>query len=164
MITQELIVGLANYNADTGVLSWKKTRGGRFAGVSVGCVNKDGYLQTAINKKSVMVHRLIWLYVHGDMPKCQIDHINGIKTDNRLENLREADPVQNGQNRQRGQKNNKSGLLGVSRLGKKWRASISVSGKQVYLGSFDTPEKAHAVYLEAKRIHHPFGEMARHAA
>ncbi len=83
-----------------------------------------------------------------------IDHINGDKVDNRLENLRLVSHGENLQNIRKPMRNNTSGFLGVCRSGGKFMATISVNGKSLNLGSFDKPEAAHAAYVAAKRRLH----------
>lgn len=102
-------------------------------------------------------HHIVWLLCKGRWPDRFIDHINGDPSDNRIENLREVTHGENMQNRRRAQKNNKSsGLLGASmRANGKWDARISVKGKNLYIGCFDTAEEAHQAYLSAKRVLHP---------
>lgn len=153
MITAERLRELLSYDPETGLFHWRisyrRTKTGDRAGAfSHGyvAIMTDGYLNRA--------HRLVWLYVHGRWPLNQIDHVNGNRADNRLENLREADSKINGQNKQVAQANNTTGFLGVSFKRKKFRARIKVNGRQLALGSFNTPEAAHEAYLIAKRQHH----------
>lgn len=98
----------------------------------------------------------MWLIVHGTLPEDEIDHVNGIKDDNRMENLRTVDHQTNMQNLRKALSTNKLGLLGVQARcdGKKWCARIIANGAQHHLGSFDTPELAHEAYLAAKRRLH----------
>lgn len=108
--------------------------------------------------KSYKAHRLAWLYMHGELPDKSIDHINGLKTDNRIANLRLATNAQQKQNRPRNL-NNSSGYKGVARAETKWRARINANGRHYYLGRFDTPEDAHNAYVAA--AHRLHGEFAR---
>lgn len=96
----------------------------------------------------------------SNRPSDQIDHINCITTDNRIENLREAHQWQNSANRGRN-RNNKSGFKGVYWNAKieKWIATIKVSRNVVYLGTFTLPEDAHAEYAKAAKMY--FGEFAK---
>jgi hypothetical protein len=118
---------------------------------------KDGYRRVNVYGELYLAHRLIWLMVHGKFPVDMLDHINGNGLDNHISNLREATNQQNMQNQTKPQSGNKSGFLGVS-LHKKgrFRADLSIDGKTIYIGLFDTPEEAHQVYLQAKRKHHEF--------
>jgi hypothetical protein len=96
------------------------------------------------------------LYVYGEWPAEQIDHINLDRTDNRLENLRAVSPRVNGENRRHAQAQNRVGLRGVSWHDhcKKWRARITVRGVEHRLGLFDTAEDAFEAYRLAKRQLH----------
>lgn len=101
-------------------------------------------------------HRLAWLYVTGTWPSDQIDHVNGIRDDNRIFNLREATGPENNGNQRQARSDNKTGLLGVywDKQHKKFSAKIMFSGKHKYLGYFPTAEEAHAAYIKAKRELH----------
>jgi hypothetical protein len=127
-------------------------------GVPLRVKNRHGYFQIKADGKTIPAHRLAWALAHGKWPEQQIDHINGDKTDNRLCNLREASGRVNSENQRRAMPQNKTGFLGVtpsSNWGSKaWRARIMVHGKNINLGTFKTPEAAHAAYVQAKRLHH----------
>lgn len=114
-------------------------------GKRAGSKYPNGYRCIAINKKRYYEHRLVWLYHHGYLPECQIDHINQIKDDNRIENLRlcPRNDIDNSQN-QSIQKNNKSGCIGVytSPTSGKWCAEIKVNKKRIHLGTFISYEDA----------------------
>ena len=131
------------------------------AGVSAGAVRpRDGYIQIAIRRKMYQAHRLAWLYVHGEWPRHQIDHINGNPADNRICNLRDVTQFENMQNLHGPLSRNKSGLLGVSRFldYDLWRSRIMVNGKQTNK-YFKTKELAHEAYLKAKAELHPFASI-----
>jgi hypothetical protein len=97
-------------------------------------------------------HRVAWALARGAWPKDEIDHKNGVASDNRLENLREATHVETGQNRPRRTASNTSGLSGVywHRGSHKWRARIRVGGRHHSLGLHHTREAAYAAYLKCK--------------
>ena len=109
--------------------------------------------------QKVFVHRVVFLYHHGYIPK-SVDHINGVRTDNRIENLRPATSTENNRNRVI-HKNNACGFKGVylDKRRNNWVASITIGYKAKFLGSFGTPEEAHAAYLKAASL--KFGEFAR---
>lgn len=111
-----------------------------------------GYRQ--IMWKGVMYkeHRLAWFFHTGKWPENQIDHINGIKDDNRIANLRDVSQTINMYNKQAAYCNSKTGYLGVSFSGKKYVARIRVNKKLIHLGTFDTPELAHQHYMEFKNL------------
>ena len=113
--------------------------------------NNSGYLVATIFKSFFNAHRVCWLLYYGEMPKGQIDHINGIKDDNRISNLRDVTTQENLKNK-RLYKNNKSGFMGVSwdRKAKKWRSQISIDKKLIVLGLFI--DKAEAVKARKKAI------------
>ena len=94
------------------------------------------------------------------MPKRYLDHINGVRNDNRIENLREATNTENQQNRKKANVTNQFGLLGVSKTRNRWRAEISINNRKIYVGIFATPEEAHVAYLAKKREVHPFQTIA----
>ena len=117
--------------------------------------DKDGYILNFINGKLYREHRLIWLYVNGEMPKGILDHINRVKSDNRIENLRVVNHSENKQNTTK-QINNKSGFKGVwlHKNTKKWCSSIQANKKNYHLGSFLTKEEAYEAYKNAaKKLH-----------
>jgi len=137
----------------------KVRRGTKSLHSPVGSVVPDGYVHIRFNNKYYKAHRLVWLYEHGRFPAGEIDHINGNRADNRIENLREIGRCQNMQNQRKARSDNASGFLGVHKKGSKFQAIIRVNGRSMYLGIFETPEKAHEAYIEAKRIYHPGGTL-----
>ena len=143
------------YDPESGLLAYKC---GKRAGEP--CSKRDhyGYVVVNINGRSYRAHQIAWLLTHGRATTGPIDHINGVRTDNRLCNLRLADDLINNQNRSAPQRNNRtSKFLGVSGWASwpgKFRAQIKVMGKKIHLGVFDTEEAAAQAYLEAKsRMH-----------
>lgn len=155
MITQERLKELLHYDPETGALTWALPSGRRVKpGHKAGTKGPSGYLTIQVDNHAFMLHRLVWFYVTGEWPKGDIDHINGIRSDNRFFNLRDVSHSHNCQNRKIADKVNKSGYLGVSIHREKYAAHISVDGKTKYLGVFDDPAIAHQAYLEAKRKHH----------
>jgi hypothetical protein len=92
----------------------------------------------------------------GSWPTNDIDHLNGIPSDNRFCNLRDVPRRVNNENHRKAKRTNKTGLLGVDFRPSinKWAAQIQVNGAKIYLGVFDTPESAHDAYLSAKRQYH----------
>jgi hypothetical protein len=114
-----------------------------------------GARQTNFNGKFMLVHRMIYADFHGPIaPWMQIDHIHGKQAGNGIANLRWTTASGNSSNQRKAHRDNKSGLLGVSVSNKKWRATITVSGKHINLGEYLTPEAAHEVYLAEKRRLH----------
>jgi hypothetical protein len=113
-------------------------------------------------KYRLLAHRVIWAMAHGRWPTDQIDHINGARDDNRLENLREATQDENQHNRAL-HRLNTSGYPGVSwdKAKRKWQANIRVGGRQVNLGRFPDRQSAARAYLAAKAVLHPTAPTVR---
>lgn len=150
---RQRIMDALTYSADTGVFHWKiKTSARVHVGSSAGTTGN--YVSIKLDGEKYQAHRLAWLIVYGKFPSVFIDHINGIKTDNRIVNLREATRSVNGQNMRRAYRNNRSGMLGVSAYKDKFRATIVVDRKWRDLGFYDSAADAHAAYLSAKRVIH----------
>lgn len=148
---------LFTFDATTGRLYWKVSRSSARPGREAGYVNTTGYRRVCIDSKEVGVHRVVWAINKGHWPTDCIDHINGDKQDNRIENLRDVSAAINTQNLRRAKRNNKaSGLLGAYKVSTtdKWQSQIRINGKITHLGTFDSAKDAHAAYLKAKRIHH----------
>lgn len=143
------------YNAETGIMTWRKSPGGVMAGTVVGSPVKSGHLKVQLKGRKHSVHRIAWFIQTGRWPGNEIDHINGDPTDNRFANLRDVTQHINQQNQKRSHARNATGLLGV-RLHAygKYEAAIRVGGKMKYLGLHRTPEAAHNAYLAAKRQLH----------
>ena len=145
-----------------GELFWKVTRSNNTkAGAKAGSVNSKGYLTLRVDGKHQRVSRVVFMMHHGYLPEI-IDHINGNKLDNRIENLREATVQQNNMNAKT-KVTNKSGVKGVSwhPLGNKWMVRIMINGKDKYFGMYEDLEFATLVAQEARNKLH--GEFARHA-
>lgn len=159
-LTAELARSLLDYDPSTGVLTWKMFRSPRARkGDRAGCVNPStGYRHIGVDGQVYAEHRFVWFYVYGAWPSDVVDHINGVITDNRIENLRDVTRHVNLQNQRKAHASNKTGFLGVRHIPKyrlrPWQARINIDGKKRYLGTFATPEEAHAAYLEAKRRLH----------
>ena len=155
-LTQEYLKTIFSYNPLNGNLTRLISTSNV---VKVGGIAKSignhGYVGVWINGKNHLVHRLAWLYVYGVFPKDKLDHINNIKTDNRISNLRECSNIENLRNIGK-YKNNKSGYRGVSwcKPRNKWQANAKLDGKQYYLGRFDSAEDASAAYESFAKEHH----------
>lgn len=107
-----------------------------------------GYMEVRIAEKLYKLHSLAWLYMHGEYPE-QIDHINGIRSDNRISNLRPCKQDKNCKNSAR-RSDNTSGFTGVYffKSLNKWAAKIVSEGRQIHVGCFDTPAQANAARIE----------------
>ena len=154
-LTQEIVQELFNYDAETGNLYWKKPTGARSVpGSIVGTLSFHGYYVVGIFGKKYKVHRIIWLYVYGYMPENDLDHINRIKTDNRIINLREVSDQCNLRNAKQ-HKSNTSGITGIS-FDKKtisWASWITINGKSYFLGRYSDYTEAACIRLAAEQCH-----------
>lgn len=159
-ITAARLRELVHYSPDTGVLTWIVSYGRARSGAAAGCRDPSGYWRVQIDGHIYLGHRLAWLYMTGEWPPHNIDHINGDPSDNRLVNLRPATQAENCRNT-RLRSNNTSGFKGVyfAKYSQRWAAAIRVDGHLRYLGSFETAEEAHAAYCGAATQFH--GEFAR---
>lgn len=163
---------LWNFNVENGTFTWKprldadiKDRrwNGRFAGRQVGSPTSQGYIRTTIKidgkNAGLLLHRVAWAFATGHWPLGLIDHKNEIKSDNRIDNLRIATHAQNIYNRV--PRNDSTGIKGArfdSRYDR-YQARITVDGKTLHLGMFDTAQEAGLAYKEAAIKHH--GEFAK---
>ena len=128
-----------SYDKDTGVFIRKTGKG---AGRAAGYLSpQKGYVYIRVGAGKKMAHRLAWLYHYGVEPSGDIDHINGIKHDNRIENLRDVSKSENQRNR-RLNKNSSSGEIGVYKNYNKWCAQITINGTTVSLGCYRTKHEA----------------------
>lgn len=141
------------YDADTGVFVWNERKdmpkkwNTRYAGKRAGSTFQNGYRYISFNNVNYYAHRLAYYYMTGEWPK-EVDHINGIRGDDRISNLRSATHSQNLSNVGITARN-KSGLKGAfwCKTRKRWRSSMSVNNKSKYIGYFDCPAAAHLAYL-----------------
>lgn len=155
----ERIRSLFDYDPLTGdLIRIASVGGGTRVGDRAACLNTDGYVVVNIDKRQYRAHRIAWLLTYGAWPRSEIDHINGVKSDNRISNLRLASPSQNQANRKK--KQNKAGHRGIhwNARDKRWNAKITVDGKQIHLGMFTTPDAAAEAYRTAAEKY--FGEYA----
>lgn len=161
MITQELVKQWFNY--ENGELYWKNRTApgskiviGQRAGrphMSSGVLT--GYRHVHILGKNYLTHRLIYLMFNGSLPT-QIDHINGIRDDNRIENLRPATPEQNRQNAKT-RKDNTTGVKGVYPCKNKFKAQVECNKIRYHVGYFDNIEDAkNAVQQKREELHKEF--------
>lgn len=135
IITQKQLKDIIIYYPDSGRFEWTEKK--KWVNKkTIGHIDKDGYHSIMINKRNWRAHRLAWLYIYGEIPK-QIDHINHIKNDNRLINLRAVTNQQNQMNRRYSY--NTSGIMGVcfDKDRNKWKAQIKVNRESIQLGRYD---------------------------
>ena len=144
-----------DYNPETGELFWKNSKMPKRNGTVAGGRQKIGYHVTSIDKVHYLSHRLAWCHFYGEWPTLLVDHINGVKTDNRISNLRLATKQENNFNSNMW-KSNKSGFKGVHwcKQKGKWKAQATNNYAAVHLGFFDDPEEASKAYKKyAERNH-----------
>lgn len=155
-LTQSELMDFVAYDKLTGTFTWKKNTGKKkMAGKVAGYLDLKGYWGISILGHQVRAHRLAWLYVYGSVPDCQIDHKNGNKTDNRIENLRLATNQFNQFNIGIS-KNNTSGFKGVNfvETNQMWRAKITINRKTICLGYHPTAIRASLAYKLAAHFYH----------
>ena len=158
--TQKRLRELFYYVAETGYLQRHKPRTNK---VAFGCCSlaTPGHYQVWVDGALYPAHVIIWVLVTGEWPDRDIDHANGVKTDNRWSNLRKASRSQNSANRKI-HCNNVLGFKGVSPKGSRFLAIVVKDYKVVYRGTFLTPERAHAAYIKAAKKW--FGDFANDGA
>jgi len=184
MVSVEFLRECFDYDPETGVLRWKQRplshfeneRGwavfnARFPGSIVSGFEQEGYVRVEVRdnkkKKRVWAHHIAWALTTGEWPKNYLDHRNGVRSDNRLCNLREATRGENGQNLKT-RIDNTSGATGVTwcKQANAWHAQlglkrIGATRNQIHLGYFDSLDDARAAYLAAKASLHPFQPIPR---
>lgn len=156
-LTSERLKELLDYDPETGVFTRKPGKGVQGGGGTAGCPHCNGYWMISVEGKAYLAHRLAWLYTSGHWPKDQLDHINGVRDDNRLVNLRESSSAGNGQNHGLS-KASTTGVTGVhwDKSRGKWLAHITVGWRTKHLGRFNTLEEAASARVEAKKRLHTF--------
>jgi hypothetical protein len=173
-ITAAELRAIIQYDPETGRFSWRERGQEFFKNGRVGSWNavnagrpvcgalSSGYLRISIFAEKYAASHLAYLYMTGAWPGYEIDHVNGVRCDNRWANLRPATRAQNCQNRGV-RSDNTSGFIGVhfSKPMNKWEAIITVDRKTFRLGFFDDRAAASRAYLEAKRQHHKFQPTVR---
>ena len=152
----ERLKELLAYDEITGLFSWvskpnRNTKIGSIAGTL-----SRGYIQIRIDKQAYLAHRLAWMYVYGKFPADFIDHIDGDKSNNRLSNLRTASMSQNRQNISKPTRTSKTGAKGVCPHRSKYRSSITIDNKYIFLGDYNTILEAAAAYNAAQELYHPY--------
>lgn len=141
--------GREEFNSDGKHKAWNR----RFSGVKAGCVSPQGYVDIEIKKSKFKAHRIVWCLHNGSIPPdMQVDHINHIRTDNRIENLRLVTQTENQRNSSL-RADNKAGKSGVKwhKTQRKWHAFIRDNGKQRHLGCFKDFDSAVAARKAAEK-------------
>jgi hypothetical protein len=150
-LTQARLKELLHYDPETGQFRWLVKFSRQRPGGAAGTKDAHGYLLIRVERKLYKAHRLAWLYVHGSWPAKGIDHINRVRDDNRIANLREACQSLNSMNRAAGAKS-RSGILGVvwREDRQKWTAQIRIGYRMVHLGVFKDKDDAAAARKKAE--------------
>jgi len=136
-LTQSILKSRLHYEPETGIFTWLVNHHSVKAATVAGSANGNGYIHIGVSGKNTQAHRLAFLYMTGEFPPDEIDHINGARNDNRWSNLRPVSRAENNKNSKR-RHDNTSGVTGVSwcKTRKRWAAHIQVDGKPVNLGRF----------------------------
>lgn len=158
------VASILDYDPDTGEFTWKNRVGNtrRWNGRKAGYVEAQGYICIKLFSRIYKIHRVAWLLTYGEWPEHEIDHINGLRSDNRIANLRDVTVQTNLRNATMSRKNT-TGATGVYRYGNTWRASIFINGRLKHLGSFTSLEEArrHRKAADAQFGYHPNHGKAR---
>jgi len=151
MITQKRLKELFKYQE--GHLIWQNPTSNRVkAGDKAGASDSAGYVRVRVDNKDYLLHRLVFLYHHGWLPRF-IDHIDHTPSNNSIENLR---PLSHSQNIANGKSTTAgSGYRGVTKVSGRFMAQVMKNYKNHHLGLFDTAEEAHEAYLKARELLFP---------
>lgn len=175
-ITVEILRRLLRYERDTGKIYWlerpvsmftaeryAKTWNSRYAGKEAITANCNGYRYGGVLGVNLYAHRIAMALDCGHLIDGGIDHINGDKSDNRIQNLRMATPTENGYNKSAIPGKSGGGIKGVTLIkdSKRWQAQIVAAGKYMYLGTFDSVLEAHEAYKAAAlKLHGDFVRLS----
>lgn len=154
-LTVEYLRSILNYDPTTGIFTRRvRTSNPVRVGDVAGSLNGVGYLNISIHSRLYLAHRLAWLYMYGEWPKLDIDHINRNRSDNRIANLRDVSRRQNLQNAGK-RSDNTSGHTGVhwNKQRSKWQARIAPGQKTINLGLFESLEEAAAARKAAEKLY-----------
>jgi hypothetical protein len=149
-LSHDYLIRVLNYNPDTGIFT-RIANSPKKNGKQAGHLDYYGYVRIRVNYLRYMAHRLAWFYIYKEWPKNKIDHINRIRNDNRICNLRDVSDLENSTNTNISKKN-KSGYKGVLWRSKKsrWEAYICVNKKNNYIGMYKNKEDAIKARKEAE--------------
>lgn len=147
-LTPELLKTYLRYDSDTGLFTWIKYLSNKApVGSIAGTMRNNGYINISVLGELHRAHRLVWLYVYGVLPTCDIDHINRVRNDNRLCNLRLVTRSEN-------LHNNSCAGYSFNKLNKTFDAHIALNSVKKHLGCYKTQLDARAAYLRAKKVYH----------
>ncbi len=160
MLSRNELLKFLRYEPETGNFYWRISPARRAkVGALAGHKNGQGYHEIELRKFIYQAHRLAWLFTNDHWPKHEIDHINGVRDDNKICNLREATKAQNQHNRKHWSRKTSSIFKGVSwhKVTGKWVADIQVNKRRIHLGLFNTEIEAHRAYVvAASKLHKEF--------
>lgn len=163
-LTAQRLREILDYDQLTGVFTWRVMLAHRRKPGDAAGNLTHGYIEIGIENRSYRAHRLAWLYVYGEWPYGQIDHIDGNRANNSIANLRVVTNQTNSQNRH-GVSESKitSEYLGVTwnTANNCWMAQIKVGSKNQYIGQYATEYEAHIAYLHRKRLLHEDAEICK---
>jgi len=156
-LSYDEVVTHLQYSPSTGILIRLKSKSKRVKpGDIAGYIRKDGYVGLSLLCNEYLAHRIAWLLYYKEWPTDEVDHIDGNRANNKINNLRLSNRYDNNRNRHGPTKANKLGVLGVHQhTSGRYVARVRHKGESLYVGIFDSPEEAHAAYLEKKRELHP---------
>lgn len=144
---------LLAYDPQTGIITWGKNppRSVKSGGIA-GSPTNTGYIRVTVYGRDYQAHRIAWAMHYGEWPKNVLDHINGIRSDNRISNLRLSSDRDNQCNQI---KHRNGGLVGATKVvgcKNRWKAKIKINGVCVHIGSYSSEKEASTAYLERKRL------------
>jgi len=153
-ITSEHLKSRMTYDQKLGTFTWLN---GKCSGKIAGRIETYGYVVIYLKGRLYRAHRLAFLYMTGNWPDYEVDHIDGNRSNNSWSNLRQATRSKNNMNKKWNGKNLKGAHWDYRT--KKWCATLKINKKSIWLGRHDTEKEAHNAYIKAAYEH--FGEFAR---
>lgn len=145
--TRERLNELLRVDVATGSIFWIRSAGRVRAGALAGCIDKNGYRRLSVDGAEIYAHQIVF-FIECGYWCAQIDHINGDRADNRIENLRDVSAAENAKNRAAWRHGVKMGTRKTPEG--RWAAGIRCDGSFYHLGVFDTQDEAHAAYICAR--------------
>ena len=159
LLDHKELTELIDYNTNTGIATYKKNNKYntkiKIGDIAGSTPDKNGYMNIQINGIMYRLHRVFWFYVTGEWPIDMLDHKDTIRHHNWFDNLRESNNSLNQQNQQKSMSNNISGAkipgIGYRKDSKKYRVRLTINGKLITFGNFDTLAEAELCCLENRR-------------
>lgn len=147
--SRERLQEMLSVDVSTGEMRWRKSAGRAKAGSLAGRISVHGYREVQVDKVLMPAHTVIWFFATGEWQPL-IDHINGVRDDNRIENLRPASAADNARNRTNWRHRKLLGAFETSTG--KYQAAITADGVRFNLGLYATEEEAHGAYVHARKM------------